>query len=108
MMSRRAAKLLQSIVFVVVMVLAPAGAHACTPGAGPARCPGTISVWDNRTQPLTREDINARIGTPGAPIGGAVTADTSRTWNAVRRQPRRPVIAYPADPPHMERKGEMP
>jgi hypothetical protein len=86
----------------------PAAPQACRPGLGPAACAGTSSVWDNRTRPLTRQDIDARIGAPRAPVAREVTADTARSWQAVRRQPRPPVIAYPSDPPQMERKGDMP
>ena len=108
MTSAPAPKFLYKFTFLLLCLVAPTAAHACSPGAVFARCPGTGSVWDNRARPLTREDINARIGTPGAPIGGAVTTDTDRTWEAVRRQPRRPVIANPADPSDREPRGERP
>jgi hypothetical protein len=105
MTSRTGLKSLFCIAFLLAAG-APAALHACTPGLGAAGCSG--SVWDMRTGPLTRADIDARTGAPGAAVAREVTADTSRSWKAVRRQPRQPVIAYPSDPPHIERKGDMP
>jgi hypothetical protein len=89
------------------IVLATATAATACVATGIAPCPGT-SAFDIRTGPLTRAEIDARIGTPGAPIADAVTQDVSRTWEAVRRRPAHPVIAYPAERAQTERKGETP
>jgi hypothetical protein len=99
--------LLLSIVFILAASV-PAAPQTCRPGLPAAGCAGTNSAWDNRTRPLTRDDINARIGPPGAPISRDVTADTARSWEAVRRQPRPPAIASPSDPTEAERKGDRP
>jgi hypothetical protein len=91
-----------------VLIALPGAALACIPG-NRVTCPPGIAPDPGRPiAPLTRADINARIGTPGAPIGDKVTEDTARTWEAVRRQPRAPAIVYPHSDSHIPRKGGTP
>jgi hypothetical protein len=83
-------------------------ASACFPG-GAIRCapPGALDPY-GRVGGLTRADIDALVNLPGPAVTQAVRRDTARTWEAVRRQSLPPVIAYPADPSHIERKGGKP
>lgn len=84
-------------------------ALACTATGGTSRCPGGVEPeLGARLPPLTREDINARIGAPGTPVVRDVTSDVSRTWQAVRRPLRPPAIAYPGEPAHDGAKGDTP
>jgi hypothetical protein len=91
-----------------LLLAAPGPAVACTPGSLAACPPGIAPDPRARLGPLTRDDLNARIGTPGPPVADEVARDTARTWEAVRRQSQEPVIAYPRTRPHMRAKGEMP
>ncbi len=83
-------------------------ASACFPG-GAVRCapPGTLDPH-GRVGGLTRADIDALVNLPGPAVTEAVRRDIARTWDAVRRQSLPPVIAYPADPSHMDRTGGKP
>jgi len=92
----------------LLILAAPASAMACTAPGNPPRCPPGLPLDPAlRLGPMTRDDVNALIGTPGPPIVDQVTRDTARTWEAIRRSPP-PVIAYPPARPHMEGKGETP
>ena len=98
----------RAIPFLAALLLSAPAAIACTPGSLVACPPGTAPDPGARIRPLTRDDLNARIGTPGPPITDEVARDTARTWEAVRRASEAPVIAYPRARPHMRAKGEMP
>lgn len=99
MMPARKAVLLAALLFA-----APGVSMGCIRGSL-GTClpePGT------RIAPLSREDLNARIGNPGPPVLDAVRRDMARTWEAVRRRPQPPAIAYQPSSPQDGTKGDTP
>jgi hypothetical protein len=97
-----------TLLLAALLLATPGAAAACLAGA-PAPCPPRLQGDPGApVAPLTREDLNARIGLPGPPIVDAVRRDVKRSWEAVRRRPPPLAIAHPPGRPHVRAKGEMP
>jgi hypothetical protein len=102
-------KALRTLAILGLVSAIPAPALACAQQGILGRCPPGWSLGGAaNTGPLTRQDIEARTGPHGPAIVEEVARDTSRAWQAVRRQPLFPPIVERPDPTHIEPKGGRP
>lgn len=102
-------KALRTLTILSLASAVPAPVLACAQQGLLGRCPPGWSLGTaTNTGPLTRQDIEARTGPHGPAIVEEVSRDTSRAWQAVRRQPAFPPIVEPPDPAHIEPEGGMP